>query len=87
MLLRQQSGNKQILYTRRLRQVLAIRQLVHFLRVVPVDLVLNGHAHRLEYLRTGDTGHADLNINWIVVAGFSLRQRPEGANGVWVQRV
>lgn len=47
-----------------------------------VDLVLNGHAHCLEYLRTGNTGHADANINWIVCggSGYSLRrQRPEGA--------
>ena len=47
----------------------------------PVDLILNGHAHCLEYLRTGDTGHADSNLNWIVCggSGFSLRrQRSEG---------
>jgi hypothetical protein len=46
-----------------------------------VDLVLAGHAHCLEYLRTGDTGHADSGINWIVCggSGHSLRrQRPEG---------
>lgn len=46
-----------------------------------VDLVLNGHAHCLEYLRTGNTGHADSHINWIVCggSGFSLRrQRTEG---------
>ena len=46
-----------------------------------VDLVLNGHAHCLEYLRTGNTGHADSNINWIVCggSGYSLRrQRSEG---------
>ncbi len=46
-----------------------------------VDLVLTGHAHCLEYLRTGDTGHADSNINWIVCggSGYSLRrQRSEG---------
>lgn len=46
-----------------------------------VDLVLNGHAHCLEYLRTGDTGHADAHTNWIVCggSGYSLRrQRPEG---------
>ncbi|MBF2003040.1 MAG: metallophosphoesterase [Synechococcales cyanobacterium M58_A2018_015] len=46
-----------------------------------VDLVLNGHAHCLEYLRTGDTGHADSHIPWIVCggSGYSLRrQRPEG---------
>lgn len=46
-----------------------------------VDLVLNGHAHCLEYLRTEDTGHADSYINWIVCggSGYSLRrQRKEG---------
>lgn len=48
-----------------------------------VDLVLNGHAHCLEYLRTTDTGHADSNINWIVCggSGYSLRrQRVEGSD-------
>ena len=48
-----------------------------------VDLVLNGHAHCLEYLRTLETGHADANINWLVCggSGFSLRrQREEGAD-------
>ena len=47
-----------------------------------VDLVLNGHAHCLEYLRTTDTGHADANTNWIVCggSGYSLRrQKVEGA--------
>lgn len=48
-----------------------------------VDLVLNGHAHCLEYLQTMDTGHADRNINWIVCggSGYSLRrQRTEGTD-------
>ncbi|MDY6939916.1 MAG: metallophosphoesterase [Cyanobacteriota bacterium] len=46
-----------------------------------VDVIFNGHAHCLEYLRTGDTGHGDANLNWIVCggSGFSLRrQRSEG---------
>nr|WP_316964353.1 hypothetical protein [Acaryochloris sp. CCMEE 5410] len=46
-----------------------------------VDLVINGHAHCLEYLKTGDTGHADANLNWVICggSGFSLRrQRLEG---------
>ncbi|HEY9698699.1 MAG TPA: metallophosphoesterase [Trichocoleus sp.] len=46
-----------------------------------VDLVLNGHAHCLEHLRTVDTAMADANINWIVCggSGYSLRrQRVEG---------
>lgn len=68
---------------RRLRQVLdTVSKAVGSSQGRPlVDLVLNGHAHCLEYLRTGDTGHADSNINWIVCggSGFSLRrQRPEG---------
>ncbi|PMB07584.1 metallophosphoesterase [Fischerella thermalis CCMEE 5273] len=48
-----------------------------------VDLVLNGHAHCLEYLQTMDTGHADSDINWIVCggSGYSLRrQRAEGTD-------
>jgi hypothetical protein len=46
-----------------------------------VDLVLNGHAHCLEYLQTHDTGHGDRHIPWIICggSGYSLRrQRPEG---------
>ncbi len=46
-----------------------------------VDLVLNGHAHCFEYLRTVDTGHADSHIDWVVCGGSGLslrRQRPEG---------
>ncbi|HEY9824082.1 MAG TPA: metallophosphoesterase [Stenomitos sp.] len=46
-----------------------------------VDLVLNGHAHCLEYLKTCDTGHGDANIHWLICggSGYSLRrQRAEG---------
>ncbi len=46
-----------------------------------VDLVLTGHAHCLEHLYTGDTGHADSHIHWIVCggSGYSLRrQRAQG---------
>lgn len=46
-----------------------------------VNLILNGHAHCFEYLRTAETGHADSNLNWIVCggSGYSLRrQRVEG---------
>jgi 3',5'-cyclic AMP phosphodiesterase CpdA len=48
-----------------------------------VDLIINGHAHCLEYLTTGDTGHADSYLHWLVCggSGFSLRrQRSEGAD-------
>ncbi len=46
-----------------------------------VDLVLNGHAHCLEHLYTGNTGFADSYIHWLICggSGYSLRrQRPEG---------
>lgn len=46
-----------------------------------VDLVLSGHAHCFEYLRTEQTGHSDRSIPWVVCggSGFSLRrQRREG---------
>lgn len=55
-----------------------------------VDLVLNGHAHCLEYLQTTDTGHADSHINWIICggSGYSLRrQRIEGADLPEAQRI
>ena len=46
-----------------------------------VDLVLSGHAHCLEVLRTLDTGHGDAFTNWVVCggSGYSLRdQRGQG---------
>ena len=46
-----------------------------------VDLVLSGHAHCLEVLRTHGTGHGDAHTNWVVCggSGYSLRnQRKEG---------
>ncbi|MGF1459616.1 MAG: metallophosphoesterase family protein [Leptolyngbyaceae cyanobacterium] len=47
-----------------------------------LNLVLCGHAHCFEYLRTGDTGHGDAHIPWIVCggSGYSLRrQRSQGS--------
>ncbi|MFQ4140108.1 metallophosphoesterase family protein [Nodosilinea sp. PGN35] len=47
----------------------------------PVNLVLNGHAHCFEYLKTEATGYADSHVNWVVCGGSGLslrRQRPEG---------
>ncbi|MEO0409547.1 MAG: metallophosphoesterase [Cyanobacteria bacterium P01_A01_bin.135] len=46
-----------------------------------VDLVLSGHAHCFDYLRTEDTGRGDAGIAWVVCggSGYSLRrQRLEG---------
>lgn len=46
-----------------------------------VDLIFNGHAHCLEYLRTTDTGYADSHINCIISGGsghLPRRQRREG---------
>ncbi|MEO0769411.1 MAG: metallophosphoesterase [Cyanobacteria bacterium J06649_4] len=46
-----------------------------------VDLVIGGHAHCLEYLKTEDTGHCDRNTDWLVCggSGTSLR-RQRGSN-------
>jgi Calcineurin-like phosphoesterase len=68
----------------RLRYVLdgAAKELGDLLQGRPlVNLVLNGHAHCLEHIKTLDTGHADSNIDWIICggSGYSLRrQRSEG---------
>jgi hypothetical protein len=46
-----------------------------------VDLIITGHAHCLEHLRTEDTGHADSHFNWLICggSGYSLRrQRSQG---------
>lgn len=46
-----------------------------------VDLVLCGHAHCFDYLTTGDTGHGDAHIPFVICggSGYSLRrQRVEG---------
>jgi len=50
-----------------------------------VDLILNGHAHCLEYLRTLDTGHADSHLNWVVCggSGFNLRRQREQGSQLW----
>ena len=48
----------------------------------PVDLVLSGHAHCLEVIRTHDTGFSDSHLNWVVCggSGYGLRaQRREGS--------
>ncbi|MGD1932261.1 MAG: metallophosphoesterase family protein [Leptolyngbyaceae cyanobacterium] len=47
-----------------------------------LNLVLCGHAHCLEYLKTLDTGHGDAHIPWVVCggSGYSLRrQRAAGS--------
>ncbi|MBF2065898.1 MAG: metallophosphoesterase [Calothrix sp. C42_A2020_038] len=46
-----------------------------------VDLILNGHAHCFEYLRTTNTGHADSNINCIISGGSGHRPRPQRQEG------
>jgi predicted phosphodiesterase len=46
-----------------------------------VDLILNGHAHCLEYLRTADTGYADSHLNCIVCGGSGCRPRRQREEG------
>ena len=46
-----------------------------------IDLAFSGHAHCLEFLQTGDSGHGDAHIPWLICggSGYSLRrQRREG---------
>lgn len=48
-----------------------------------VDLVISGHAHCLEHLRTTHTGHADAYTDWLVCGGSGAhlrRQREAGAD-------
>ena len=44
-------------------------------RLPLVDLVLSGHAHCLEHLQTGATGHADADMDWIVCGGSGATVR------------
>ncbi|MDJ0737594.1 MAG: metallophosphoesterase [Nostocaceae cyanobacterium] len=46
-----------------------------------VDLILNGHAHCLEYLRTTETGHADSHLNCIISGGSGRRPRRQREEG------
>lgn len=50
-----------------------------------VNLVLNGHAHCFEYLRTVDTGHADSYLNWIICGGSGARLRSQHPTMTTVQ--
>ncbi|MEM9218601.1 MAG: metallophosphoesterase [Cyanobacteria bacterium P01_F01_bin.150] len=45
-----------------------------------VNLILSGHAHCFEYLQTGDTGHADSHLTWIVCGGSGARPRHQREN-------
>ncbi|MEA5617292.1 metallophosphoesterase [Cronbergia sp. UHCC 0137] len=46
-----------------------------------VDLILSGHAHCLEYLRTVNTGYADSHINCIISGGSGHFPRPQRQEG------
>lgn len=50
-----------------------------------VDLIINGHAHCLEYLRTEDNGLADGNIPCLVCggSGYSLRRQRENGPDIF----
>ena len=50
-------------------------------RVHPiVDLVISGHAHCLEHLKTTDTVHADAYMDWIVCGGSGADVRRQRQN-------
>lgn len=42
-----------------------------------VDIVLSGHAHCLEHVRTNDTGYADAYVDWIVCGGSGADVRAQ----------
>ncbi len=46
-----------------------------------VDLVLSGHAHCFEHLRTGETGHGDRGMDWVVCGGSGMSLRSQRAGG------
>ncbi|MBW4511928.1 MAG: metallophosphoesterase [Scytonematopsis contorta HA4267-MV1] len=46
-----------------------------------VDIIFNGHAHCLEYLRNTDTGHGDSHINCIISGGSGRRPRRQRKEG------
>lgn len=52
-----------------------------------VDLIFNGHAHCLEYLRTGDTGYADSHINYIISGGSGRRPRRQRSEGTKLMEI
>lgn len=52
-----------------------------------VDLILNGHAHCLEYLTTTDTGYGDSGINCIVCGGSGHRPRRQREDGTELMEV
>ena len=49
-----------------------------------VDLVLSGHAHCLEHVKTTQTGHADANIDWVVCGGSGLDIRRQRSSGTQI---
>lgn len=46
-----------------------------------VDLIINGHAHCMEYLRTADSDLADANIPCLVCGGSGYSLRRQRSNG------
>ncbi|MEM6349913.1 MAG: metallophosphoesterase [Cyanobacteria bacterium P01_D01_bin.14] len=50
-----------------------------------VDLVINGHAHCMEHLQTGDNGLADARVNYIVCGGSGYSLRRQRTNGPTLQ--
>jgi Calcineurin-like phosphoesterase len=70
---------------RQLRQVLSrVGKEVNSLRRGQplVDLILSGHSHCLEHIRTLDTGYGDRNLDWVVCggSGASLRRQRKGGS-------
>ena len=46
-----------------------------------IDVVMSGHAHCLEVLRSHETGHADRNLHWVICGGSGYGLRPQRRDG------
>jgi hypothetical protein len=56
----------------------AVTQKISLNRGQPLlDLILSGHAHCFEYLRTLETDHSDRFLNWMICGGSGARLRSQ----------
>lgn len=76
-----------LMVRRQLRHVLdrVAKEIKSLIRNQPlVNLILSGHSHCLEHIRTLDTCHADSHLDWVVCggSGASLRRQRRGGSQV-----
>lgn len=79
-----------LMVRRRLRQVLnqVAKEIHPSMRNQPlVNLILSGHSHCLEHIRTLDTCQADSYLDWIVCGGSGASLRRQRQNGSQVMEM